>query len=253
MTDAAVGAALVAGRGIRHFYGAVEALRGVDFEIRRGEVVGFAGDNGAGKTTLMKIVAGALTPSEGLLDVNGRPVDGFAPAHARGLGIEMVYQDLALCDNLDVRENIFLGREPRRRTFFGIRVIDGEQMTREASALLLRLEITVPSLLEPVSSLSGGQRQAVAICRPLAFSPHLVIMDEPTAALSVNATQPLLRLIRRLAEHGTSVMLVSHRLNDLLSVTDRIYVLRNGEVVAHLRTSEVDEEKLLRLMAGIAA
>lgn len=251
MSEAA--SALVAAQGIRHFYGAVEALRGVDFEIGRGEVVGFAGDNGAGKSTLMKIVAGALKPSEGKLHVEGRLVNMFDPAHARDLGIEMVYQDLALCDNLDVRENIFLGREPRRRTPFGFSVIDGEHMTREAESLLQRLEIRVPSLLEPVSALSGGQRQAVAICRPLAFRPHLVIMDEPTAALSVNATQPLLRLIRRLAEHGTSVMLVSHRLNDVLSVTDRIYVLRNGEVVANLRTAETDEERLLRLMAGIAA
>jgi len=243
---------LVAGHGLRRSYGAVEALRGADFEISPREVVGFAGDNGAGKSTLMKIVAGAESPSGGNLLVSGRPVEEFAPAHARALGIEMVYQDLALCDNLDVPENVFLGREPRRRSMLGLKVLDHEHMTRVAESLLGRLDITVPSLMDPVSALSGGQRQAVAVCRALAFKPRLVIMDEPTAALSLNATEPLLRLIRRLPAEGAAVMLVSHRLSDLLSITDRIYVLRRGEIVAQLRTGDTNEEELLRLMAGIA-
>lgn len=243
---------LLVGHAIRQEYGAVEALRGVDFEIGQGEVVGFAGDNGAGKSTLMRIVAGAQSPSGGALALNGRGIQHFDPAHARALGIEMVYQDLGLCDNLDVRENIFLAREPCKRTWLGVRVLASEQMTRDAEDLLARLGITVGSLFDPVSRLSGGQRQAVAICRALAFQPHLVIMDEPTAALSVNASQPLLRLIRKSAAVGTGVMLVSHRLSDLLSVTDRIYVLRNGEVSGNVQTSLVDEGMLLRMMAGLS-
>ncbi|MGH9161568.1 MAG: ATP-binding cassette domain-containing protein, partial [Vicinamibacteraceae bacterium] len=190
---------MASGRGLGRLYGAVQALRGVDCEVRRGEVVGFAGDNGAGKSTLMRIVAGADSPTEGALSIDGTMVERFDPSSARSLGIEIVYQDLALCENLDVCENVFLGRELVRRSLFGLRVIDRERMQREVEELLQRLGIGVSSLREPISSLSGGQRQAVAICRPLAFRPKLVIMDEPTAALSVNATQPLLRLIRRLA------------------------------------------------------
>ncbi len=242
---------LVAGRGLSQRYGLVTALRDVDFEIREGELVGFAGDNGAGKSTLMKIVSGVQRATFGELLVDGEVVQDYMPARARAMGIEMVYQDLALCDNLDVKENIFLGRELHRRTPLGLRVLDHEGMLDRAEALLQRLEMTVPSLLDVVASLSGGQRQAVEICRALAFSPRLIILDEPTAALSLHATEPLLRLIRRLPEQGASVMLVSHRLSDLLAVTDRICVLRRGEVVANLRTADTNEEELLHLMAGI--
>jgi ABC-type sugar transport system ATPase subunit len=242
--------ALVEGRGLTKRFGAVEAVRGVDFRIGRREIVGFAGDNGAGKSTLMKIVAGALQPTDGSLTLDGTPVTHYSPTHARSLGIEMVYQDLALCENLDVRENIFLGREPRR-SLLGLKVVAHEQMTQAAEELLGRLEIDVASLADPVSVLSGGQRQAVAICRALAFSPHLVIMDEPSAALSGNAVKPLLELIRRLPAQGTSVLLVSHRLSDLLSTSDRIYVLRSGRLAAELLTGETSEAEVLHLMAGL--
>jgi ABC-type sugar transport system ATPase subunit len=242
--------ALLAGREVAKSYGPVHALRDVDFHLMPNEIVGLAGDNGAGKSTLMKIVAGSTTPTAGEVSLNGREISTFDPGSAREHGIEMVYQDLALCENLDARENIFLGREPRRRRF-GLRMIAAERMTHATDALLERLEIAIGSAFEPVSQLSGGQRQAVAICRALAFEPQLILMDEPTAALSVNAVAPLLRLIRRLPAEGAAVMLVSHRLSDLLDVTDRIYVLRNGEVVADLVTAETDEEELLRLMAGL--
>jgi ABC-type sugar transport system ATPase subunit len=245
-------APLLNARGIRKHYGAVEALRGVNFEISPNEIVGFAGDNGAGKSTLMKIVAGSVRPSAGTLFLNGEEVREFDPAHSRRQGIEMVYQDLALCENLDARENIFLGREPQRRRL-GLRMIASEKMTHTTVALLERLEIEISSVFEPMSILSGGQRQAVAICRALAFKPRLIVMDEPTAALSVNAVEPLLRLVRRLPVEGASVILVSHRLSDLLTVTDRIYVLRNGEIVADLQTTQTDEHELLRLMAGLGA
>jgi ABC-type sugar transport system ATPase subunit len=244
---------VVRGRGLRKTYGGVEALRGVDFEIASGEIVGFAGDNGAGKSTLMKITSGAVRPTEGELELGGSLVEEFSPSHARRCGVEMVYQDLALCDNLDVRENIFLGRERRRRGRLGLRSLAHRDMADQAEQLLRRLDIELDSVLEPVVNLSGGQRQAVAISRTLAFQPKLIVMDEPTAALSVSASRPLIELIRRLPREGVAVMLVSHRLNDLLTGTDRIYVLRNGEVVANLRTGDTDEEQLLRLMAGLDA
>jgi ABC-type sugar transport system ATPase subunit len=243
--------ALLTGRGVAKSYGPVHALREVDFHLMPKEIIGLAGDNGAGKSTLMKIVAGSTNPSSGEVSLEGQAIASFDPGSARQHGIEMVYQDLALCENLDARENIFLGREPRRGRM-GLRMIAAEQMTNATDELLERLEIAIGSSFEPVSQLSGGQRQAVAICRALAFNPKLILMDEPTAALSVNAVAPLLRLIRRLPAEGASVMLVSHRLSDLLDVTDRIYVLRNGEIVADLVTSETDEEELLRLMAGLS-
>jgi ABC-type sugar transport system ATPase subunit len=242
--------ALLVGRDVAKSFGPVEALRDVSFELMPNEIIGLAGDNGAGKSTLMKIIAGATRPTAGVVSFNGRTIEHFNPASAREHGIEMVYQDLALCENLDARENIFLGREPRR-SIWGLRMVAGERMTHSTETLLERLEIGIGSVFEPVANLSGGQRQAVAVCRALAFKPELILMDEPTAALSVNAVAPLLRLIRRLPAEGAAVMLVSHRLSDLMTVTDRIYVLRDGRVVANLVTAETNEEELLRLMAGL--
>lgn len=251
MSDATMADVVVA-RGLTKHYGAVQALRAADFAIRPGEIVGFAGDNGAGKSTLMKIIAGAIKPSAGSLELSGEPVEEYTPGSARDRGVEMVYQDLALCDNLDVRENIFLGRERRCASWLRVKTLAHDEMARQADELLDRLKIELSSVLEPVSTLSGGQRQAVAISRALAFEPNLVVMDEPTAALSVSAAGPLIDLIRRLPQEGASVMLVSHRLSDLLAATDRIYVLRAGEIVDELRTPDTDEEQLLRLMAGIS-
>ena len=244
---------LIATEALRKDYGNVQALRGVEIRIDAREIVGVAGDNGAGKSTLMKIIAGAEPPTSGHVFCEGARLDHFSPSSAREMGIDTVYQDLALCENLDVRENIFLGRELRRRVLPGVSIVDYNSMSARSEDLLQRLRLKMESVLDPVSALSGGQRQAVAIARALAFEPKLVILDEPTAALSVNASAPLLELITQLPEVGAAVMLVSHRLNDLLTTTNRIYVLRHGLVAGELVTSETDEDELLRMMAGLPA
>ncbi|MBB3394233.1 ATP-binding cassette domain-containing protein [Rhizobium sp. BK060] len=238
-------------RDLRKNYGAVEATRGVDFNINKGEIVGFVGDNGAGKSTLMKMVAGDVAPSSGEIAINGQVVENASASWARDHGVEMVYQDLALCDNIDICSNIFLGRELRRRNLLGVNCLDHDEMLSRAHKLMGMLEVKLPSLLEPVTALSGGQRQMVAIARSVAFQPQLVIMDEPTAALSVTTGEPLLELIRRLPSQGVAVMLVSHRLSDILSTADRIYVLRHGKIGAEVRASETTETELLHLMAGL--
>jgi simple sugar transport system ATP-binding protein/D-xylose transport system ATP-binding protein len=239
------------GENLSKRYGAVYALRGVDFRINEGEIVGIAGDNGAGKSTLMKLISGDLTPTEGRLIVNNEEVKTLTPGRARELGVEMVYQDLALCDNLDICENIFIGSEIKKRNFLGIKRLDHDEMRNKAQKLFFRLNVSFPSLLEPVTALSGGQRQMVAIARAIAFKPCLMIMDEPTAALSVGASEPVLQLIKMLPSEGAAVMVVSHRLSDLLTTTDRILVIRHGSIVAELKTSETTEEELLHQMAGI--
>lgn len=242
---------VIQANGIAKYYGAVTALEGINFHIGAGEIVGFAGDNGAGKSTLMRIVAGDVSHSKGELLINGAWQNNYSPKTARGLGIEMVYQDLALCDNLEIYENIFLGREHKKLNLLGLGVLNRSSMLQEAERVLNTLGLSIPSLTEPVSALSGGQRQLVAIARAMANSPRLVILDEPTAALSVAAGRPLLELIRRLPETGTSVMLVSHRLSDLLETTDRVYILRRGSIACELTTSETTEEEILHAMAGV--
>ena len=221
-------APLIEAKALRKSYGPVQALQDVDFVIHRDEVVGIAGDNGAGKSTLMKIVAGAIRPTSGTLVCDGDPVREFSPLHARGHGIDMVYQDLSLCDNLSVPRTSFSAASCDAARALGIGMVDSRGMARRADALLERLGLELNSVLEPVSTLSGGQRQAVAISRALAFDPKMVILDEPTAALSVSAAKPLLEMIRGLPRQGASVMLVSHRLSDLLETTSRVYVLRHG-------------------------
>jgi ABC-type sugar transport system ATPase subunit len=238
-------------KDLRKNYGAVEATRGVDFYINKGEIVGFVGDNGAGKSTLMKMIAGDVPPSSGSIAINGHVVENASASWARDHGVEMVYQDLALCDNIDICSNIFLGREIKRRNILGMKCLSHDEMLARAHELLSMLDVRLPSLLEPVTALSGGQRQMVAIARSVAFQPQLVIMDEPTAALSVTTGEPLLELIRRLPSRGVAVMLVSHRLSDILSTADRIYVLRHGKIAAEVRSSETTETDLLHLMAGV--
>jgi ABC-type sugar transport system ATPase subunit len=231
-------------------YGAVTALRNATFTIKAREIVGFAGDNGAGKSTLLKIIGGADNPTGGTLTFCGTKRGSMTPERARGEGVEVVYQDLALCDNLNVYENIFLGRELVTNVA-GVRRLSHSRMRERSHQLLERLGVELTSMLDPVSTLSGGQKQMVAICRATAFEPKLIIMDEPTAALSVQAAQPLLELIRKLPEQGTSVMLVSHRLSDMLSTAQRIYVMRHGETVAVADAPSSTEEDILHLMSGI--
>jgi ABC-type sugar transport system ATPase subunit len=244
---------IVVAEDLTRRYGAVEALSGVSFTIREREIVGFAGDNGAGKSTVMKIVSGAERPTSGVVYVLEEKVTDFSPMRLREQGVEMVYQDLALCENLSLPENVFLGRLLPRRGWRGKigRQIDRREMAQQSEGILERLAVEVAETNEVVGRLSGGQKQAVAIARVVAFSPRLVILDEPTAALSVNAIEPVLELVRRLPSQGAAVMIVSHRLTDLLTTTDRIYVLRSGRTIGEFETAKTSESELLHAMAGL--
>jgi simple sugar transport system ATP-binding protein len=239
-----VSAHLVEMRGIRKRFGAVQALRGVDLVLDAGEVLGLVGDNAAGKSTLMKILSGALQPDEGEILFRGTPVRFASPADARRLGIEMVYQDFALCNNLDVAQNIFLGRWPVRGGLW----VDRPAMNRAAGAMLDRLRIDIPSVTLPVRSLSGGRRQSVAIARALSFNPAVLILDEPTANLSPSATQEVLRLVAELKAHGVGVVLISHRLQEVFQIGDRVTVLKQGQHVATRRVAEATEDEILELI-----
>ena len=218
---------------VQKHFGAVQALRGVSFAVEPGEVVGLVGDNGAGKSTLMKTITGIHAPDGGEVRFDGALLNGKHPGEIRGLGIEMIYQDLALARMQDVASNIFLGREPTRR-FLGtpIRMIDRPRIEREAEAMIRKLGARVPSVQYIVGQLSGGQQQSVAIARALTFNPKLVIMDEPTAALAVREVEHVLDLIRELKNQRIAVILISHRLTDVFAVCDRIIALRQGEVDA---------------------
>ncbi|WP_018188422.1 ATP-binding cassette domain-containing protein [Microbacterium sp. 77mftsu3.1] len=225
-------------RGIDKRFGAVRALNGVDFRVREGEVVALVGDNGAGKSTLVKVLAGVHPADAGTIELDGELVQLSSPADAQDLGIATVFQDLALCENLDVVANLWLGRELIERGR-----LDEVGMEERTWMLLRELAAKVPSVRVPVSTLSGGQRQTVAIARSLIGEPRIVILDEPTAALGVAQTAEVLNLIERLRDRGHGVVLISHNLTDVLAVADRIVVLRlgrnNGEFDAETATSEV--------------
>jgi simple sugar transport system ATP-binding protein len=234
--------------GVSKHFGAIQALVGVSLSLRAGEVVGLMGDNGAGKSTLVKIVAGNYPPTEGALAMLGRSVAFHKPADARAEGIEVVYQDLALCDNLTAAANVFLGRE-LTRGFGPFRVLDSRTMYQRAGELFAELKSeTRPRDL--VRRMSGGQRQAVAIARTRLADPRIVLMDEPTAAISVRQVAEVLSLIRRLRDHGIAVVLVSHRMPDVFAVADRIVVLRRGEKVADKAIGASSPEEVTGLITG---
>lgn len=218
-------------RNIKKNFGAVQALRGVDLILHKNEVLGLMGDNAAGKSTLMKVLSGAYIPDEGEIYIEGRPVHFTSPLDARRKGIEMVYQDYALANNLDVAANVFLGREVVQYKMGPLQVMDYHQMEEETRELLNRLKIRIPSVRQKVERLSGGQRQAVAIARATAFNAKVIIMDEPTAALSVASTGQVLDLVQELKEQGASIIIISHRLEDIYQVGDRMIVLRHGRKV----------------------
>jgi simple sugar transport system ATP-binding protein len=218
-------------RNIKKSFAAVRALRGIDLVLHNNEVLGLVGDNAAGKSTLMKILSGAYTPDEGEIFIEGKKADISDPLAARRLGIEMVYQDLALVDHLDVAANVFLGREVESAKLGIFSLLDRRHMEREAQHLLDRLKIDISSIRSNVESLSGGQRQSVAIARATAFNAKVIIMDEPTAALSVAAISKVLDLVRELKAQGRSIILISHRLEDIYQVSDRMIVLRHGRKV----------------------
>jgi simple sugar transport system ATP-binding protein len=218
-------------RNIKKNFAAVQALRGVDLVLHHNEVLGLVGDNAAGKSTLMKVLSGAYNPDDGEILIEGKKVHLADPLHARRMGIEMVYQDLALANNLDVTANVFLGRESVNLHIGPIGVLNSRQMEQESQRLLDRLKIDIPSVRLLVERLSGGQRQAVAIARATAFNSKVIIMDEPTAALSVAAISKVLDIVRELKAQGASIIIISHRLEDIYSVSDRMVVLRHGRKV----------------------
>lgn len=236
---------------IKKRFGALEVLSGVDLRLERGQVLALLGDNGAGKSTLMKILAGALAPDSGEIRLEGQPVSYHNPGEARALGIEMVYQDLALCDSLDAAHNLFLGREPLRR-LAGLNLVDRPRMYADARDILDGLHIVVRSLRLPIRFLSGGQRQSIAIGRAVSFHPKILILDEPTAALAVREVEKVLELIRRLSAQGVSVVLITHRLQDVFRVCDRIAILYEGRVAAELAVSQTSLDEVVDFMMGAA-
>jgi simple sugar transport system ATP-binding protein len=219
-------------------FGAIRALHEVDFRLLPGEVLGLVGDNSAGKSTLMKILSGAYHRDEGRILVEGRDVHFRSPHESRERGIEMIYQDFALCGNLDVASNMFLGRWPRKGLF-----VDRRAMEAQAQAVLSRLKVDVNSVRQRVESLSGGRQQSVAIARAIAFSPKVIILDEPTANLSVMATNRLLETMAELKNHGVAQVIISHRLQDIFEVGDRVMVLKRGRNVGerYIKQTNVDE------------
>ena len=228
----------------KHF-GAVKALTDVDFWVNEGEVVALIGDNGAGKSTLVKLLSGVYSPDSGVIEYDGEPVEIGSPADAQELGIATVFQDLALCDNLDVVANLWLGRELRTG-----RTLDEVDMEQQTWTLLRELSAKIPSVRIPVASLSGGQRQTVAIARSLIGDPRIVILDEPTAALGVAQTAEVLNLIERLRERGLGVILISHNIADVQAVADRIVVLRLGRNNGDFRVADVTSEMIIAAITG---
>ena len=231
-------------RGISKGFGAVRALTDIDLDVYAGEVVALVGDNGAGKSTLVKILAGVHPADSGIITFNGAQVSIPSPTESRELGIATVFQDLALCDNLDVVANLFLGRER------GGLLVDEELMEEQAWALLRQLSAKIPSVRIAVASLSGGQRQTVAIARSLIGEPRIVILDEPTAALGVAQTAEVLNLIERLRERGLGVILISHNMADVQAVADRVVVLRLGRNNGVFRTADVSYEDIVAAITG---
>jgi D-xylose transport system ATP-binding protein len=230
-------------KGISKSFGSVQALADVDFEVRDGEVMALVGDNGAGKSTLIKCVAGIYSPDSGEIFFEGKRVTIHGPKDAAKLGIEVVYQDLALCDNLDVVQNMYLGRE-ERDLLFRLKEAAMEQRTGETLSSLS--VTTIRSVRQPVATLSGGQRQSVAVARAVMWNNRVVFLDEPTAALGVAQTRQVLALVRRLAEQGLAVVLVSHNLVDVFQVADRITVLRLGRNVAVFEKPKTNEQEIVQ-------
>jgi simple sugar transport system ATP-binding protein len=237
--------------GVSKHFGAIQALTDVSLTLRGGEVVGLMGDNGAGKSTLVKIIAGNYPPSAGTVSLQGRPVHFHKPSDARAQGVEIVYQDLALCDNLTAAENVFLGRE-LVRGFGPLRWIDYRTMFQRAGELFAELKSETRAR-DLVRRMSGGQRQAVAIARTRLSEPKIVLMDEPTAAISVRQVAEVLGLIRRLREQQIAVVLISHRMPDVFSVADRVVVLRRGEKVADKPVALSSPEEVTGLITGAIA
>ena len=236
-------------RGIDKSYGGVHAVRSVDLNIYTGEVHALVGDNAAGKSTLIKILSGAVMRDGGTISFESRAVEITKPRDAKSLGIETVYQDLALADNLDVASNVFLGREMTRSGLLRF-VLDNGTMERRSRDLLSRLKINMPNIRQRVRSMSGGQRQSIAIARCVCFNARVVILDEPTAALGVEETRKVYALIREMRDQGLAVLLISHNLNHVFENCDRITVLKTGQLVGSRRVDETTQDDVVRMIVS---
>jgi D-xylose transport system ATP-binding protein len=251
MTPASNNHQVLALEGISKSFGPVRALDGVDFSVRAGEVVALVGDNGAGKSTLVKVISGIHHADSGRILFDGRPVTISRPNDAVALGIATVHQDLALCDNLDVVANLFLGREEiDGGTGLVIRSLDETDMERQSHELLANLAMTITDVRAEVGTMSGGQRQQVAIARALLGEPRVMVLDEPTAALGVRQTNQVLDLIKRLRDHGQGVVVISHNLANVFAVADRIFVLRLGERAGDFDRTKVSQETVVAAITG---
>lgn len=239
--------------GVAKNFGAVQALQGITFSVARGEVVALVGDNGAGKSTLVKILSGVYQPSSGAFYLNGKPCHFENPAAAKATGIETVYQNLALIEELDVADNVFLGREEISGGFFGrlIGLLDRGRMRRETAEALSHLHIKIPAPTMPVRQMSGGQRQAVAIGRALTWGRELLILDEPTAALGVEETEQVLQMIERLrADNRMTFLIISHNMQDVYRIADKIVVLRQGRHVITLNKEQTTPQEIVAYITG---
>jgi ABC-type sugar transport system ATPase subunit len=244
---------LLEAKGVSKSYGGVQALRDVEISIRPGEAVGIMGDNGAGKSTLIKILAGAQMADDGKLWFDGREHLFTSPIDARRAGIETVYQDLSLAEDLDVVSNLFLGRELHRVKLPGLGILDRKRMTARAEELLGDIGVRMSSLRARVRDLSGGQRQGVAIARAAGWGSKLIIMDEPTAALGVQETAGVQEIIKSLKANGTATLIVSHSLRQVFDLVDTVWVLRRGRVVGHRAVAETTPEEVVAMITGASS
>jgi fructose transport system ATP-binding protein len=243
---------VLSARGLVKRYGQVTALDGADFELRAGEILAVIGDNGAGKSSLIKCLSGATIPDQGTIELDGRPVRFKSPIDARHAGIECCYQDLAVAPAMTIAENLFLGRELKRAGLPGtlLRMLDKKAMLEQAAARLAELKVGIRSMTQAVETLSGGQRQCVAVARAAAFAEHVVILDEPTAALGVKEGNMVLELIRRVRDKGLPVILISHNMPHVFEVADRIHVARLGKRAAVLNPKKIGMSDTVAVMTG---
>lgn len=237
-------------RNLSRYFGAVKALDDCSMAVHPGEVVALAGDNGAGKTTMIKAISGVYRPTSGDILIEGKPVSFSSPENAREQGIETIYQDLALADNLSIGANIFLGREPMKKVFGFLPVLDRKAMAKAAEETMALLDFHVKRLDAPVSNFSGGQRQAVAIGRAVYWNAKILVMDEPTAALGVPEQRKVVSLIKSLKAQGKGVVFISHNLQDIFAVSDRIVVLRRGVVAGSRNIADTNHDDIVKLMVG---
>ncbi len=245
------GDAILQARGIVKRFGHVEALRGADFDAYAGEVTALIGDNGAGKSTLVKILSGVYAPTSGQMTVDGKPIAFASPSDAHAVGIETVYQDLSVCQDLSPSANMYMGREALRPGLLGrLGFLDNATMRRESAVAFQKLKVALKDMDAPIASLSGGQRQSVAICRSAMWAKRVVFMDEPTAALGAVQTARTLDLIRRIRDTGVAVVLISHNMRDVIQVADTVEVLRLGRRIASMRNDGITVPDLVGAMTG---